>query len=629
LCGIAGFVRGPGEAHPDAGEAMAASLSRALDAQRHRGPDDRGLLLDAPAGLAMCRLSILDVDGGHQPIANEDGSVSVVCNGEIYDYVETRSALEAAGHRFATRSDTEVLVHLYEDEGPGLCRRLGGMFAFALWDGRRRRLVLARDRFGKKPLYWGRTPDGGLAFASELGALLPILEAAGVRPGVRDQAIYDFLSLGSVPQPETVYEGVFCLPPASRLVVEAGGEPAIESYWRLDLAPENPPPPYEEAIALARERISEAVRIRLRSDVPLGVFLSGGVDSAVVAREAVRHAGPGLRAFTVSVGDPRLEESDLARETAERLGLEHTILPLQVAPRDELERLVRRFGQPFADPSAIPSLAIARLAREHVKVVLNGDGGDEVFCGYRRYLAARRADRFGRWVPFPGSLASLLHAVPRPPRRRSLRGFAVRFLRGLGLHPGAAYLVWTSDLLVDLDKRPLWRAGAVRPTEVRIAKSLPKRADHLLRMRSGDFAVNLLSDLLVKMDMATMAASLEARSPLLDHRLAEAVAGLPPSHLMRGGRLKSLLRDAYRDELPERVVTAPKRGFEIPLASWLDGDLREPLHDTIGSPGARVRSYLDGGAIDALLTGESFGDRNRAFLLYALLVLELWLRERA
>jgi asparagine synthase (glutamine-hydrolysing) len=415
-------------------------------------------------------------------------------------------------------------------------------------------------------------------------------------------------------------------------VIEAGGEPEIESYWRLDLCPDGAPPPYEEAIALARDRISEAVRIRLRSDVPLGVFLSGGVDSAVVAREAVLHAGPGLRAFTVSVGDPRLDESALAQETAERLGLEHTILPLRVAPRDELERLVRHFGQPFADPSAIPSLAIARLAREHVKVVLNGDGGDEVFCGYRRYLAAHRADRFGRWVPFPASLASLLHAVPRPPRRRSLRGFAVRFLRGLGLHPGAAYLVWTSDLLVDPDKRPLWRPGAVRPTEVRIAESLPALGaggGHLLRMRSGDFAINLLSDLLVKMDMATMAASLEARSPLLDHKLAEAVAGLPPSHLMRGGRLKSLLRDAYRDELPERVVTAPKRGFEIPLASWLAGDLREPLLDTVGSTGARVRSYLDGGAIDGLLAGETFGDRNRVFLLYALLVLELWLRERA
>ena len=623
MCGIAGFW--------SEDERVAAALPRALAALVHRGPDDEGCLRSAPVALGMRRLSIVDIEGGRQPIANEDGSVAVVGNGEIYDFVELRRELEGRGHRFRTRSDVEVIVHLYEEEGPELCARLGGMFAFALWDARRRRLLLARDRFGKKPLYWARTPDGGLAFASELKGLLPLLEAGGGRPGLRDQAIYDFLSVGSVPQPDTVYEGVQCLPPAARLVF-SGGEPEVVRYWSLPSPdPTGEAPTYRRALGTTRELLSEAVRIRLRSDVPLGVFLSGGLDSGVVAREAVRHAGPGLQAFTISVGDPDLDEAALAARTARRLGLEHRVLPLTVSPRDELERLVRHFDQPFADPSAIPSLAVARLAREHVKVVLNGDGGDEVFGGYRRYLAARRADLLHGVLPPAAALAALarwLAPAAGSPARRSARGFASRFLRGLALPPGAAYLAWTTDMLLEPDKRPAWLAGPVRPTEEAVAALLPRQGGHLARMRAGDRAINLPSDLLVKMDMATMAASLEARSPLLDHRLAEHVARLPAGYLIRRGRLKALLRDAYAGELPPEVLHGPKRGFEIPLERWLREDLREVVLDTVGSPTARVRSYLAGGLVDGILGGRAFPDRNRGYLIYALLVLELWLRGR-
>jgi len=612
MCGIAGWYL----AEPP----PTAAAREALDRLRHRGPDDEGTWNSPPAFLAMRRLAIIDVEGGGQPLFNESRTVGVVANGEIYNFVELRRELEGRGHRFRTGSDAEVLVHLYEDEGEGLCHALAGMYAFALWDEGRRRLLLGRDRFGKKPLYYAPVGPEGLVFASELKALLPLLRAVGKEPEVRPQAIYDYLSLGSVPQPETVYEGVRCLPPASVLTV-AGERSEPRSYWAL---PEPPAdlPPYRSVVEQTRRRLGEAVEIRLRSDVPVGVFLSGGIDSGVVAYEAAQRAGGRLEAYTVSIDDPAVDESELAGATARKLGIRHHLLPLQIAARDELERLVEVFDQPFADPSAIPSLAVARMARRHVKVILNGDGGDEVFAGYRRYLAARWADRIGPFVPAPGLAARLLGRSPR----RSARGFAARFLRGLALDPATAYLAWTTDMLFEDDKAPAWRGGPVRPTEEWVGRQLPAGAGHLERQATGDRAINLLSGLLVKMDMATMAASLEARSPLLDHRLAELVAPLPATYRLRGGRSKALLRDAYRDALPAAVWAAPKRGFEIPLQRWLEEDLRELVHDALAPSSARIRSWLDGDLVDGIIDGTNFPHRNRAYLLYSLLVLELWLR---
>lgn len=620
MCGILGW-HSPRDLAPEA-------LREALATLVHRGPDDEGVLQTGPVVLGMRRLSIIDVEGGRQPIANEDGEVAVVANGEIYNFVELRRELEARGHRFRTRSDTEVLVHLYEERGESLCEELRGMYAFALWDARRRLLVLGRDRFGKKPLYWTRTRDGGLVFASELKGLLPLLRAAGMEPDLRPQAIYDYLSLGSVPQPSTVYEGVHCLPPASVLTFD-GREPSTWSYWSPPSAAEDPRASYRGSLTTVRDLVADAVRIRLRSDVPLGVFLSGGLDSSVVAYEAARQTAGSVSAFTVAVEDSAMDESALAGETARALGLDHTVLPLRVAPLGELDRLVRHFDQPFADPSAIPSMAVARLAREHVKVVLNGDGGDEVFAGYRRYLAALWADRIGALIPAPGLLARLIAGMGGRAERRSSRGFAARFLRGLPLGPGARYLAWTVDMLLEGDKRRIWRGGVVRPTEDWVEARLSAGVSSLDQMLAGDRAVNLLSDLLVKMDMATMASSLEARSPLLDHRVAELVLALPPSYRLRRGRLKALLRDAYRDALPEAVIRGPKKGFEIPLERWLRTDLREVVEDTVGSPTARVRDLVDGAAVDQVLRGKTFRARNRPYLVYALLVLELWLRQRA
>jgi asparagine synthase (glutamine-hydrolysing) len=626
MCGILGsWTTRPVD--PDVAEV-------ALSAIRHRGPDDEGRLVDGNVFLGMRRLAVIDLEGGRQPLKNESGDCAVVMNGEIYNYRELAGGLRRGGHRLATDSDTEVAVHLYEDHGEDVARFLRGMFALAIWDRSRRRLVLARDRFGKKPLFYARTPDGGLVFASELKALRPLLESAGGSWSIRAQGISDYLSLGSVPQPETIFEGVSMLPPGQVMTFD-GHDIVLRTYWSLeDSRPSSGSPGrrigYDEAVERTRELVREAVRIRLRSDVPLGVFLSGGVDSSIIAYEAAAVGGGTLETFTVGVDDPEFDESGVARRTAEALGVRHTVLPLQITPRDTLLELVRHFDQPFSDPSAIPSLAISRLAREHVTVVLTGDGGDEVFAGYRRHLAAHLA------APLDILPQGLARGMARRAaqvlgqmagERRSRLGFAARWFRGLGMEPSERYLAWTADKLREVDKREAWVGPEVRSTEQWLDGVRPTGLGALDTQAATDIRVNMLSGLLVKMDMATMAHSLEARSPFLDHELAEFVVSLPAAYRLRGRRLKSLLRDGWRDQLSDEVIGGKKRGFEIPLQSWLDGALREPLMDTLGSESARVRNYLDGSLVDGLLEGGALSDRNRPTLLYSLLVLELWLRE--
>ena len=616
MCGIlGGWTRRPIDP---------TSWDRALERIAHRGPDDEGRFSEGTVFLGMRRLAVIDLTGGQQPLFNEQRTCAVVMNGEIYNYRELSVALRKAGHQLQTASDTEVAVHLYEDHGEKLCCALNGMFALAIWDSSSRRLVLARDRFGKKPLYYARTPCGGLVFASELKALRPLLEAAGGTWELRPQGLADYLSLGSVPQPGTVFRGVEAVPPGCTLSFD-GQEVRIRTYWSLNYTRKRRIS-YADALARTRELVSQAVRSRLRSDVPLGVFLSGGLDSSVVAAEAADVIGAGLQTFTVGVDDPRYDESTVAARTARQLGVRHTVLPLKVAPRETLLELVRHYDQPFSDPSAIPSLAISRLASQHVTVVLNGDGGDEVFAGYRRHLAAHLAEKLG-WMPnWCARLgAGLLGRCSR--QRRSALGFAARLCRGLSLEPPERYLAWTSDKLREIDKCESWRGPPVRATEDWLASVCPEGLGALDTQTATDIQVHLLSGLLVKMDMATMASSLEGRSPLLDHRLAEFVASLPAGFRLRGGRLKSLLRDGWRKRLSAEVIGGKKRGFEIPLDRWLAGDLHELMMDTLGSPTARLRGFLDGRFLDQLLARKTLGQRNWTTLVYSLLVLELWLED--
>ncbi len=617
MCGIVGVCLADGR------EVVGPALGEALRALRHRGPDGEGTFAAPGIALGMRRLAIIDLVTGAQPVFNEDRSVVAVFNGEIYNFVELREELRQRGHAFATASDTEVLVHLYEDEGEALCSRLRGMFAFAIWDGRARSLLLARDRFGKKPLYLTRLA-GGLAFASELKGLLPLMRGAGGAPRVREQGIYDYLSLGAVPQPDTVYEGVRAVAPGHWLLFN-GERIREQAYWRPELEPKSAMS-YADAQEELRRTLGEAVRLRLRSDVPVGVFLSGGIDSSVVAYEAARHLGGALRTFTVSVADEDLDEAPVAGRTAAALGVENLVLPLHVAPRDEVLAVARHFDQPFADPSAIPSMAVARLAREHVKVVLNGDGGDEVFGGYRRYLAARTLGRIGS---LPGARPALRAAFSSLAggRRRSAAGLLRRFGRGLSLQPGARYLVWTKDLLLDEDKQRVWRGRPQRMTEDWVADTLDGNLSPVDMQVAGDIGIELLSSLLVKMDMATMAASLEGRSPFLDHEVAQFALRLPVAFRVRGSRLKAALRDAYRGRLPREVIEGRKRGFEVPLAAWLDGDLRDLVNDALLAPDALIGEYLEPAFVRAVAEGRTMRERNRSGLVYALLMLELWLRE--
>ena len=603
MCGIIG--------HWNIAKVEEPHWAAAMNRLEHRGPDESGEFTADAVRLGIRRLSIIDLTEGVQPVRDESGEVVAVMNGEIYNHVELADGLRARGHSLRSRTDAEVLPHLYEEHGDAFVEHLRGMFTIALWDGRKQRLVLARDRFGKKPFYFRQPSANSLAFASELKALKALLPNA--KWSVREQGVYDYLSLGCVPQPETVFENVQQVPPATVLTFE-GNKIKTRQFWSNQKS---------SASGTLREHIRESVRLRLRSDVPVGVFLSGGVDSTIVAIEAAKEVGESLRTFTVKMDDPALDESAVAADTARGLGVQHEVLPLEISPREDLLSVVRHYDQPFADSSALPSWAVARAAARHVKVVLNGDGGDELFAGYRRHLAAFQLGRIGF---VPRFLWKALAAIPAGGRRSRL-GFLRRFARGAGSTGGRRYLEWSNDLLLETDKQRHWQGGAMRSTEDWVEAQMEPGHSPLRQQMHLDRRINLLSDLLVKIDMATMAHSLEARSPLLDHELAEFAASIPDAELLRGGQTKSYLRNVYADELPPAVLAAPKRGFEAPVARWLADDWRELLHDSL-APGARAEQFVSRRFLQDLLADRVAGDRNLPMLKYTLLVLELWLREQ-
>ncbi len=603
MCGIAGWA---GACPDDAGQRLAAALTRLA----HRGPDDEQAVAGDGWALGARRLAIVDLVSGGQPVRNEDGSVVAVLNGEIYNYVELRAELAARGHRLRSTGDTEVLVHLWEEVGEQLPERLRGMFALAVVDSRRRVLFLARDRLGKKPLYLTRQ-GATLWFASELKALRAAEPALG---GVDAAALRSFLAFGFVPEGECILPGVWKLPPAHRALWELdSGRWREEPYWELVLTDEHRPS-RGAAVEEIRARLAEAVRLRLRADVPVAVFLSGGIDSGLVAALAAP-AAPALRALTVTFGQGD-DELPLARRTASHTGLEVT--PVPVDPRRGIEllpQLAEIFDEPLADPSVIPTLLVSRAARQHAPVVLNGDGGDEVFAGYRRHQA--------------GVLAGLPGIAPAAAvlRRVGWRGWAGRFARGVTSrrHP---YLEWGPVKLGTDGAAAVLGGGEVLPTS--LANALDREGCEkplAQQLRGADLLFFLPGDLLPKMDRATMAASLEARSPLLDHQLVEYAAALHPSLLYSAFTTKPLLRAAAAGLLPRAVRRAPKCGFEVPLQEWLAGPWAEQVRALSEDPAAALRQLIPGHRLAPWRAWQQHGDRQRAArAVFTLLTLEHWLR---
>jgi asparagine synthase (glutamine-hydrolysing) len=623
MCGIVGKVRADGG---PVGAALVESMCAALE---HRGPDSRGVHLSAGAGLGIQRLRVIDLATGDQPIYNEDRTVAVVLNGEIYNYRELRQRLERAGHRFQTQGDTEVIAHLYEEEGAACVRSLHGMFAFAVWDSRRRQLLLARDRVGKKPLFYCER-EGTLAFASELNALL---EDPDVPRELDHEALDHYLAYLYVPAPHSVFRSVRKLPPATTLVWR-DGRAAFERYWGLDYSAKREWNDLEELHEEIRDGIRRAVRKRLLADVPLGAFLSGGIDSSAVVAAMAQESDERIKTFSIGFEQDGFDELPYARQTAELFDTEHHEFVVRPDAIELLPRIVRHYGEPFADSSAIPSFYLAELTRRHVTVALNGDGGDETFAGYYYYVAnsvGARLDRLPLWLRRGAQAVG--ERLPTNGNVRSTLNRARRLTGSLALHPGerfSRYVACFSPAQRAALYTDEFAAGlpATRPEQIIVDTwdSASGQAP-LDKMLEVDATTYLPGDLLVKMDIATMAYSLEARSPLLDHELMELAASIPAELKLRGRQKKAVLRDALRPWLPAEILDRPKQGFQVPIAAWLRGELRGYARDVLLDPGALDRGYHRGDVVERMLDDHAAGRADESPRIWALLVQELWHRE--
>ncbi len=621
MCGIAGKLstRGPVDR---------ALLERMCAVIEHRGPDSNGFFVDNGVGLGVQRLKVIDLATGDQPIFNEDESVVVVLNGEIYNYKELRTDLRRRGHTFSTNGDTEVLVHLYEDHGLACVEHLRGMFAFALWDRQRERLLLARDRVGKKPLFYG-AKDGTLWFASEAKS---ILQDSAVGREVDYDAIDSFLHFQYVPHPLSAFAELRKLPPAHTLVWD-NGHVELSRYWRLSYRPDASLVDEQDVHERIRHELLEATRLRMRSDVPLGAFLSGGVDSsAVVAAMAKQSAAP-VKTFSIGFDVAEYDETRYAREVAELFGTDHHELHVEPQAMEVLPRLVWHYGEPFADHSAIPSFYLAELTRKHVTVALNGDGGDESFAGYGRYVGNRVAAQIAR-LPRPAKLAlAKVSAVAGSGRR--VNGFparVARLTRAASMEPHERYAMWVAYFteaeraeLYTPDFRALLGQRSA-PTVIRDPYLASDAEDVVNRLLDVDVQTYLPGDLLVKMDIATMAHSLEVRSPFLDHRLMEFAAALPGSMKVSGRTGKKVLKDALRTWLPARILDRKKWGFGVPIGAWFRGSLRSLPGDILLDPRALERGMFREERVRTIIDEHATGVRDNADKLWALIQLELWLR---
>jgi asparagine synthase (glutamine-hydrolysing) len=604
MCGIAGAM------HRDSVRERVQQMCGAIE---HRGPDDEGIHHDGDLAIGMRRLSIIDVSGGHQPMSNEDGTIWVVFNGEIYNHGALRAELQRAGHVFQTRSDTEVLVHLYEEAGPDGFAKLSGMFAFAIWDAPRRRLVLARDRLGIKPLYYcGHS--GTFGFASEVRALL----AGGLaRPDVDAAAAVAYLRFGYVPDPQAILTGVRKLPPGHVLDLIEGAAPVVRPFWQA--VPRPQPMDETEAVTELRRLLDHAVASHLESEVPLGALLSGGIDSSTVVALMTRHARGRVRTFSIGFEEAEFNEADDARAVAAALGTDHTELIVRPDVAALFQDLIVTFDEPFADSSAIPTYLVCRLARSEVTVALSGDGGDELFAGYARYGETLGRSELPRAVrPLLRALARRLpHGAPGRNRlldlgRSRLGRYAATML--LPAHPAYGGIV-RPDLTPSADD--LEQAFAAWQSDL-------GGADLVTAMTLTDLRTYLPGDILTKVDRTSMAVSLESRVPLLDNALVDFALALPSALKMRDGRGKWLLRRAIEGLVPPAVLQKPKQGFAVPLRRWFRNELRGSVEALMSESPAYA--YADRDAVQRMIREHRAQRRDHAGILWRVLVLDGWLR---
>lgn len=627
MCGICGELRFEG------GRVSSHVLAGMRDRLEHRGPDAAGVYRspDGRAALGFRRLRIIDLSpNADQPMPNEDGTVQLVFNGEIYNFRALRHELEQKGHRFRSRSDSEVIVHLYEEEGEAAIARLDGMFALAIWDERARRLVLARDRAGKKPLYYSRGRDF-LVFASEIKSFfgrddLPI--------EIDPESVPPYFIHGYVPCPRTIYRNIHQVEPATTVTVHPDGGTTRRVYWRLQLRKASDghaqSPDSHDAVDTVRRLMTEAVERRLISDVPLGAFLSGGLDSTIVVGLMSRLMQSPVRTFSIGFeGDPRYDETAYAREVAARFNTDHTEFRVTPAAIDLVDTLLWHHDGPFGDASAIPTYIVSRLTREHVTVVLTGDGGDELFAGYYRFAAALAAERIPAAVK--RTLQAVLDRLPAGSDERHWIARGQRFAHAMNLPLYERMTRWSGLFYDDLESllSPDLLASVSPPNRLAYLDSEREQMRHLSSLGAllhANFRSYLLDDLLVKTDRCTMAHSLEARSPFLDTGLVEYVASLPDSMKLRGFTTKVILRKAFGDLLPRSVARRGKMGFGVPLGTWFRTGWRDYVRDVLLDSSAHYRSFLSAPYVRGLVSRHQAGEANLGLQLWSVLCFELWLR---
>jgi len=620
MCGICGIV----SFHSDT-PADPSILWRMNQSLRHRGPDDEGYYQDNQIALAMRRLSIIDLHTGQQPISNEFGNVWVVYNGEIYNFKDVRAELEQRGHIFKTQTDTEVIVHAYEEYGDACVKYLNGMFAIALWDSPRQKLFLARDRLGIKPLYYWAGPDT-LVFGSELKALIPHPD---VPRRINLAALDLFLGLEYVPAPYTIYENVFKLLPGHTLVVQ-NGRLEINQYWEVPYQPVSQSE--AECTEILSNLINESVRIRLVSDVPLGAFLSGGIDSSTIVGYMSQNMSEPVQTFSIGFEDDTYNELPYAETVARHFGTSHHVEVLKPDYASLAEKLVCQHDEPFADTSIFPTFLVSEVASRKVKVVLSGDGGDELFAGYDTYRA-ERMNRYYRFLPNAireRILPKFADWIPPQPAKKGMINKVKRMVEGGALNPALQHARWMI-FLNSTEKESLYGSDLRATLQDQITSEFfsgyfekASRFDRLAQQQYVDLKTYLADDILTKVDRMSMAVSIEARVPLLDYHIVEFAMNLPPYMKLKGPRTKSILRNAVKDLLPALVLEKPKEGFSIPMKHWLTTSLKPMMLDLLSKDSLQQHGYFNHQVVAKWMQEHLQGRVNHSHRLWALMVFEMW-----